>query len=399
MAAFDVLIAIGVLFLAGLGLDALGQRTNLPRVTLLILLGVAAGPAGIDVLPNFLSDNHELYAPTALTMVAFLLGGTLDRGLLRAHGGEILTISVCVAVVSFLTVTAGLVMLGVTASLAVILGALSSATDPAATRDVVMHSATTGKFASNLLGIVAVDDAWGLILFSFALSLAAVLAGGETGSLVLHGVWQVAGALILGSAIGLPAAYLTGRIKPGEPTLLEAVGIVFLCAGLALALDLSFLLTGMTCGAVIVNLAKHHEQPFHEVERIEWPFMLLFFVMAGASFRIDAVTETLGILAAYIFLRSLSRIAGGWIGARASGLPGAQGRMTGLALMPQAGVAIGMALVAAEQFPDFSRTLLSVAITGTIAFEIVGPFLTQFALRKAARFPDDNDALEHPRPD
>jgi Kef-type K+ transport system membrane component KefB len=141
----------------------------------------------------------------------------------------------------------------------------------------------------------------------------------------------------------------------------------------------------MVCGAVIVNLARHHDQPFNEIERIEWPFLLLFFVMAGASLEVEMLGEIGSIGAAYFGLRVVSRIVGGIVGANMSGLPMREGILTGVALMPQAGVAIGMALVAAERFPQFASTLMAITIASTIMFEIVGPLCTQWSLRTAPR--------------
>lgn len=386
-----LLIALGILFLAGLALDAFGRLVHIPRVTLLILLGTLLGPPVLDILPAPLANADGLYADAALTMVAFLLGGSLKPRTLKAHGREILVVSLTVVVISVALVTGGLYLLGVPLGLAILLGGISSATAPAATLDVIRQSGKKGRFAQNVLGIVAIDDAWGLLAFSGtltlagAVSVAGAVSNGEGAMSLAHGAWEAGGAILLGAAIGVPASYLTGRLKRGEPTLLEALGIVFLCAGLALYLDVSFLLTGMVCGAVVVNLARHHDQPFHEIERIEWPFLLLFFVMAGASLD-TAMLEQIGWIGlAYIVLRILARIAGGLLGGRLAGLPPRESALTGLALMPQAGVAIGMALVASERLPHYADQLLAITIASTIIFEIIGPFFTQFALMRADR--------------
>jgi len=380
----EVLVAIGILFLAGLLLDKIGRIVHVPRVTLLILLGALLGPPVLDLLPHSFNDSNEFYAPTALTMVAFLLGGTLNPETLKAHGREIMIISLTLVAVSVVVVATGLWLIGLPVGIAVLLGGLSAATDPAATHDVITQTRAKGRFAGNLLGIVAIDDAWGLLAFSAALTIAGMLMDQDAMVAILHGAREVGGAIVLGLAIGLPAAFLTGRIKPGEPTLIEAVGLVFLCSGFALYFGFSFLLTGMVCGVTIVNLARHHERPFYEIERIEWPFMLLFFVMAGASLKTANMAEIGYICAAYCVFRALARLLGGWLGGRLAGLPPTESRLTGLGLMPQAGVAIGMALVASERFPLIGEDLLAVAVASTIAFEIVGPFLTQIALRRAA---------------
>lgn len=377
-----LLAGFGLLFLAGLALDWVGHIVHVPRVTLLILLGVVVGPPVLDLLPVTLTESYELLAPTALTMVAFLLGGTLHRDTLRERGREIIIISLTTVVLSALIVATGMIVLGAPLAIALLLGGLSCATDPAATRDVVEQSGCKNRFTTNLLGIVAIDDAWGLLAFSFLLTLTAVVVGGETTSALIHGLREAGGAIGLGLALGFPAAYLTGRIRPGEPTLTEALGVVFLCAGLSLWLEFSFLLAGMVTGAIVVNFARHHDRPLHEIKRVEWPFMLLFFVMAGASLEIEPLKGIGMIGCAYIALRFFARLIGGWAGGRLAGLSGREGRLTGLALMPQAGVAIGMALVAAERFPSYADQILALAIASTVIFEVAGPFLTQIALAR-----------------
>lgn len=378
------LIAIGILFLAGLALDTLGRRVHVPRVTLLMLLGALVGPPVLDILPENLVDADDLIAPTALTMVAFLLGGSLDRRTLVAHGRTIMIMSLAVVTVSVAVVSGGLILLGAPAAFAFLLAGISAATAPAATLDVVKQSGRTGRFVDNLRGIVAIDDAWGLIVFSLVLTLAGALTGNGGEGALLHGLAEAGGSILLGLAIGLPGAILTGRIKPGEPTLIEVLGLVFLCAGAALYLELSFLLAGMVAGATVVNLARHHERPFHEIERIEWPFLLVFFVMAGATLNLAGLAAIGWIGLAYILLRAAARILGAAVGGLLSGLPMRESGLMGLALMPQAGVAIGMALVAAERFPGIGTQVLTITIASTIAFEIFGPLMTQFALERTA---------------
>ena len=178
-------------------------------------------------------------------------------------------------------------------------------------------------------------------------------------------------------------SYLTGRIEPGEPSLYEALGLVFLCGGIALLLNVSFLLASMTMGAVVANLAHHHTRPFHAIEGIEWPFMILFFVLAGASLEARTLALAAGLLTAYVALRVAGRLVGGWIG---GGLPPADPltrRWMGLALLPQAGVALGMALVAAQQLPEVGEVILPVVVAATVFFEISGPIATRVALRRA----------------
>lgn len=383
METHHVLLVLGGLLLCGLVADELGRRTRLPRVTLLIVFGVVVGPSGLDILPEAFHRWYEFLATIALTMVAFLLGGRLSVDALRDHGKEILTISVAVVATTVVVVGSGLLLAGVPFVLALLLAGIATATAPAATQDVVRQAGADGPFTDTLLGVVAIDDAWGLIIFSVLLVIANATTGDSSLTILTHGLWEVGGAVAIGLLVGLPAAYLTGRLKEGEPMQSEALGLVFVCAGLSVWFDVSFLLAGMVAGVTVANLAAHHKRPFHAVENIEWPFMVLFFVLAGASLDMGGV-ETIGLIGvAYIVLRFVSRIIGGWLGASLAGAPDVQRRWMGLALVPQAGVALGMALVAGEQLPAYKDILLTIVVGTTIVFELIGPVLTQIALIKA----------------
>jgi len=378
----ELLLMLGILFLAGLLTDLVGRRTPLPRISLLIVVGFVAGPSALDLLPDLGRTWFPAVANLALVMVGFLLGGGLTAKTLRRHGREVLWVSLAVLVGTVLCVGGGLWLLGVPLETAILLGAVSTATAPAAVADVVRESHAEGPFTRVLLGVVAIDDAWGLILFSalFAGVLAATGESGAAGAL-WHGARDLGGALALGLLLGVPMAAVTGRLRPGEPTQAEALGAVFLCGGLALWLDVSFLLAAMVLGAVVANLARHHRRPFSALEGIEWPFMILFFVLSGASLQPGSLLDE-GLLAVgYVVLRVLGRLVGGWVGARLSGLQGPARQWMGLALLPQAGVALGMALLVAQRLPEIGDVLLPVVIGTTAVFELAGPLFTRRALR------------------
>lgn len=196
----------------------------------------------------------------------------------------------------------------------------------------------------------------------------------------MAGGWEIGGALLVGLLLGLPMAYLTGRIRPGEPTQAEALGMVLLCAGLAVWAEVSYILSAMAMGAVVANLAKHHNRPFHTIEGIEWPFLILFFLLAGAALNINALPQ-IGILGAgYITLRVIGRIVGTRLGGRLSGAATTTRRWIGLALLPQAGVAIVMALLASQRFPELKDIILPVVLGSTVVFELIGPVITRRVL-------------------
>ncbi len=156
--------------------------------------------------------------------------------------------------------------------------------------------------------------------------------------------------------------------------------MVLLVGGLALLLNVSFLLSVMTVGVVVANLVKHHNRPFEVLGSFDWPFLVLFFVLAGASLQLSSLLA-LGVVGlGYVLARGLGRILGGWVGGYAARASAADSRWMGVALMPQAGVALGMAILAGDQMPQYRETINTVTLAATIVFELVGPVLTRHAL-------------------
>lgn len=380
------IILLGVILSASIFADALAHRTRIPRISILMMVGIGIafiqqvwiGARHADVLGGLSEPLIQL----ALVMVAFLLGSELELRRLRNTGPLILVISLFVIVGGGALVGAGLLLLGFPLVVAVSLAAISVATDPAAVSESVRDSGNSGLVPRVLLGIVAIDDAWGIIVFGLSMSVLGWVLGSDGQLALLHAMWEMGGAILIGAAVGLPAAWLTGRLKRGEPTLVEAIAIILLLAGLSSLLGVSALLASMIAGCLVANLAYHHTRSFREIEHIEWPFLVFFFVLSGASVDLYKVDDAILLTLAYILLRLIGRVLGGYLAikfspARREALPG----NIGLALTPQAGVALGMALLAAERFPEFRDSILPVVVASTIVFELVGPVLVKRVLR------------------
>jgi len=378
-----ILMTLGGLFLLGLAADILGTHTPLPRVTILLLAGLAIGPSGFDLLPDFTETWFPLLTDIALTMIGFLLGQKLTLPTFRELGRPVLSMSIGEVVMTALLIFLVLTLLGVPPILALLLAGIAPATDPAATVDVAHELDAKGRFTDTLMGIVAVDDVWGLLMFSILLAIAEASTGQSgVGEVFASGAWDIGGALSLGLVLGLPMAYLTGRIRPGEPTQAEALGLVLLCAGLAVWLDVSYILAAMVMGAVVANLAKHHERPFHTIEGIEWPFLILFFLLAGAALHVGALAQVGLLGAGYIGLRVIGRLLGTRLGGMLSGADTTTRNWIGLTLLPQAGVAIGMALLASQRFPELKDIILPIVLGSTVIFELIGPVVTRRVLTR-----------------
>ena len=377
------LLTVGGFLLLGLLASTIAQKTILPRVTILLLLGVAIGEDGLGVVPPSFADYFHVVADITLVMIGFLIGGKLTLKSVRGSGLSVLWISLVAAVVTVLVVGLSLSVCGFAFELALMLGCIAAATAPAAVYDVVAQFQPQGKFAKRLLSIVALDDIWGLVLFGLGLAYLKSSAEGTGGGMVLLNVLRdLGGALVLGLLIGLPAAHLTGRAKKGQPMLSEALGLVLVCGGMALLFGVSHLIAAMTMGCVIVNRAKHHKYPFHALEGVESIFLVIFFVLAGVSLDLEAL-KGVGLLASsYVLARIFGKCLGGWLGGQVAGVDAKTKRWIGPAMLPQAGVAIGMALVACAELPDYEQVMLPIVISSTVIFEIVGPIVTKFAIRR-----------------
>jgi Kef-type K+ transport system membrane component KefB len=375
-------LTLGILFLAGLLTDLLGRRSFLPRVSLLMLLGFIIGPSVLDIVPEIGHRWFPAVADMALVMVGFLLGGQLTIPFFKKSGKDVIWISLFDLTGTATIMTMGMLLLGQPLIISLLLGAIATATAPAATIDVVRETNSKGPFTDILLGIVGIDDVWGVMYFTLILSFVMAMAGTGGGLEVLAtGLWDVGGAILLGVIIGAPMAYLSGRINPGEPTLLEALGFVFLCAGVAFWLEVSFLLSSMVMGIVVVNLAKHHSRPFNAIEGIEWPFLILFFILSGASLHVEAIASAGYLVLCYVVLRILGRFLGASTGALLSGADTKVRKYIWLGLKPQAGIALGLALYACQRFQELSEVIMPVIISGTIIFEFFGPVMTKIALK------------------
>jgi Kef-type K+ transport system membrane component KefB len=375
------LIAIGVLLLVGIAIDALAHRTRLPRVTLLIALGIGIGDSGLGLLASLDPTWFRGTTVVALAMVGFALGRRLTVGEMRRHGREVLAVSIGAVMTTAVVVGVGLWAAGVPLALCLILAGVATATAPAATRDVVQEYGADGPRTRTLLGVVAMDDAWAIVLFSVLIAGAEISFNGSS-SLQSFGTGaiEIGGAVAVGGLLGLLGWRLAPLVREKEATFLAALGLVLLCSGISLAVHASFLLASILMGTLVANLAPESEHWFGAIEGVERPFLILFFVFSGAELQIAGLEQVGFLLAGYVALRILGRLLGGWLGEVSAGTRGPTRRWMGVALMPQAGVAIGLALVASQRFPELETRLLSVAIGATVVFELIGPIATRYAL-------------------
>lgn len=378
------LIILGAMLLAGYLAYVTGPLIHVPRVTLLLVLGVLCGSSGLDIVPADVTKWFSFVAHLALAMVGFLLGERLVGTQLNDKGRAVLWISIGETLAAAAFVFLALLAIGASPAFALVMAGIAPASAPAAIFETIREGQAEGSLTRTLLGVVAIDDAWGVLTFSLLFVIAQTIGGSGTGGdELLSGLWEVGGAVILGVVIGLPMAWITGRVRGGEPTLVEAMGFVFLASGLASVLQISYLLTAMVLGAVVARQAAHHQRPFHQIEGISEPFLAVFFVLAGLKLDLTTLAGLGLIGGTYIVARAGGLVAGGLFIGRWMGLDRNVSRRIGWCLMPQAGVALGFALLVNERMPELGAQVLPLVIATTVLFEVAGPLLARWQLRRA----------------
>ncbi|MDF2179807.1 cation:proton antiporter [Aliiglaciecola sp. CAU 1673] len=369
------LLLVGGFFLITLLISPLASRFHIPRASLFILSGILLSQATGERLNGQATEWFNSISSVTLLIIGYLLGTKLTLSYLRRYAKSVTLITLSVTFGTFALVALGLYVLGMPLPLALIFGVLASATDPAATYDVIRQTGVNNRFTRILEGVVALDDAAGLILFSLVIAALAWFGSDTFISPMVDMLWEIGGALVLGCLMGLLLVFLLNLKQERDNVFVESLGLILLCGGLALYLHVSFLLSAMVMGLVVVNRAKESQEHLHDIEFIEQPMLILFFILAGASASLSQLWLVGDILLAYVLMRIVGRVISALLVPQ-SELPNSQKPWLGLSLLPQAGVAMGMALLAAQYYPEYQDQLVSVTVAATIIFELLGPLLT-----------------------
>ncbi len=380
----NALMIIGLMLLAGYLAHVTGPRIQIPRVTILLILGALAGPSALGLVPDNVPEWFPFVSHMALAMIGFLLGESFAGKDIKEKGKTVLAVTVGETLMAAGLVFLAVYLLSGSLALGLIMAGIAPASAPAAIFETVKEGGAKGPLTSTVLGVVAIDDGWGVILFSVFLVLAQSV-GGEGAHLaeLAKGGWEVVGAVLLGGALGFPMVWITDRVRKGQPTLIEAMGFVFLCAGAASALQVSYLLACMVMGAMVANLAHECTRPFHAIEKVREPFLAIFFLLAGIELDVTQLTA-IGLLGAvYIAARAAGLVSGGYIAGHLTDAPEQVKKRVGFCILPQAGVALGFALLVKERMPELGETVLTLVIATTVVFEIFGPLAAKSQLKRA----------------
>jgi Kef-type K+ transport system membrane component KefB len=385
----NTILCLGIVLVGALVAEKIISYLKIPAITSYILLGILLGPYALNVTGGGLIASSELLSNIVLGFIAFHIGKNFSVEHFKRIGKAVLSVSISVTVATLICVTVGIYYVAHQPfHIALLFGAISTATAPATTMMVIRQYKARGMFTDVLLGTVAIDDAWGIMIFSVSLAIAQVLQVGQFSEWIIMAVTIKAAAkiflsVILGSIMAIIASRISGYLKRREDVLTFILGAILINTGVALYFHMSPLLSNMFFGAMLVNIEKTSFKFFESVNSVDWPLYVMFYVLAGANLDIGLL-GSLGLIGSvYIISRIIGRIGGAYAGAVIAGTEQSIRRYMGLALMAQAGVAIGLAMMAKASLPHTGGAILNTIIATTVVYEIFGPIAARYALLKA----------------
>ena len=387
-----VIISVALMLFSGFLLTRITKRLRLPNVTAYILAGILIGPYCLDLVPQRIIDGTDFLSDIALAFIAFSTGEFFKLSVLKRNGMKVVWITVCEAVLASVAVfVLTYWILRLELAFSIVLAALASATAPASTMMTIRQTGAHGDFVDTLLQVVALDDVVGLVLYSIAISVAlASLDGtGFTLSALLRPVTLNILIMALGSMFGLFMKLLMPSNRSTDNKLIISIALLFSFCGICALLDISPLLGCMAMGTVYTNIAEN-DKLFKQLGYFSPPILLLFFVRSGMSFRLDALVSASGAMngvpllvigGTYFLVRILGKYLGAWLGCRMVKKDRLVRNYLGLALIPQAGVAIGLAALGARTLGGtMGEDLQTIILASSVLYELIGPGCAKLAL-------------------
>ena len=380
------ILILGIILLSGILFGRLVKQFKLPNVTGYLIAGLIIGPYCLGIIPKELIEPLHLVSEVALGFIAFNIGTEFKISYFKKVGATPIIIAFMEASVATILVTVVCLLFRFDLCLSIMLGAIAAATAPAATVMVVKQYKARGPVSETLLSVVAIDDAAALMLYGFAAAIVNTISnpsGGVSIMTVLSPIIEIVLSLVIGAIMALIYKIFLKYFKKGSNRLISIAAILFIGTGISNMLHLSSLLMCMACGATLVNISSATLDVVKQVDNFTPPIFVGFFALSGAELNL-AILPQIGLIGVlYIVSRVIGKILGASLGAIISKASPTIKKYIGFTLIPQAGVAIGLSLMAAEMMPEYGDTIRAVILCGTLIYELIGPAITKFALVKA----------------
>ena len=393
----DTLFYLGLILVLGALTEWFSPRLHIPKVVAYLILGLIIGPEVLGLIPYEFVQNSHIITELALSIIALLVGATLKFSTIKSHAKEIIYITLFQSIGTFIIVTVGFILIGSMLNfppqniliIALILGGISSATDTAAPLALVHELRAKGKFTSTLLAIVAADDAISLIIFTLAITLGMVFIG--SAEFELSNILSAIMIIVFSVVLGVVAGYINTILEKlfahhkGMETIVT-LGLIFIVYSLSKYWRLEPLLSSMAMGIVMVNISKDFDIVEEEIDNhLAEIIFMLFFILSAMHLKFNAIFALPIAIEAYVVLRVFGKVLGSYMGACMANSSKEIKKYMGLALLPQAGVAIGLALSLQkhEGLEDIAPVILNIVIATTFIHELIGPIFTKYALKKS----------------
>lgn len=402
----SVVISIAFMLFFGFAMTRITKLLKLPNVTAYIITGILLGPFCLNIVPSTVTDGMEFLADIALAFIAFSTGEFFKFETLKKNGAKVVIITILESVLaSILIFCLTYFILGLDLAFSLVLAALASATAPASTVMTIRQTGAKGDFVDTLLQVVALDDVVGLILYSVAISIALAIAPGAEAFSIRNIMIPIATNIIVllaGALFGVVMKLLMPQKRSTDNRLIILISLLFAFCGICALLDVSPLLGCMSMGMIYINITND-DKLFKQLNYFSPPILLLFFVRSGICFKLDALVNTssavgsvslltVGVL--YFIVRIIGKYLGAYLGCLVTKKDSKVRNYLGLALIPQAGVAIGLAALGARTLGgEIGNALQTIILASSVLYELIGPGCAKLALYLSKSYSDKLEDL------
>lgn len=378
---------LAIVLLAALLAARVFGRIKFPDVTGYLLAGIAIGPMVLNLVPAGAVDDFAVISEVALALIAFSIGAEMKWSNLRKLGTGIVTVTVAQVITTFGAVLLVLLLFGQNLAFSMVIATIACATAPAATLMVVRQYRAKGPVVDTLIPVVALDDALCIIMFGIATAIAQTLLSGSAlsfNAMFVAPLLEIVLSLVLGVAAAFVAQLAFRFIRGSGEMTSFMLAVIFALTAVALRFHLSSLLVMMSFGFALSNIGRSDERATFSLDALSAPIFICFFTISGADldFRVFGAVGLVAV--AYILSRVVGKLVGANLGARMAQMEPTVRRYLGFTLIPQAGVAIGLSLVAMRVLPEpFASQTRAIILAATVVYELLGPLITKVALTRA----------------
>lgn len=375
-----ILLSIAIILFAGFLMTRLTKLLRLPNVSGYIMAGILIGPGVLGLIPKETVSGMDFISDVALAFIAFGVGRFFKKEVLREAGFKVILITLLESLLAGALVTAVMILVfRLEVPFSLLLGAIATATAPASTMMTIDQYHVRGPFVNLLLQVVAFDDVVCLLVFSVVSTVVSAQGTVRLETVLLPLLYN-GGMMLLGAVFAFLLSRLLTSSRSTDNRLILAIAMLLGLSGICTALEVSPLLSCMVFGAVYINLT-HDKVIYHQINSFSPPILSLFFVVSGMNLDVTALTAFGSIGVVYFLVRIVGKYAGAFLGCAVTGVDRQSRNWLGMALVPQAGVAIGLAHLGRRILPpEYGNLLMTIILASSVLYELIGPACAKLAL-------------------